>query len=103
MPFVVTSIFLHEVVFILIGNEINMDGYLPSNGESLQRKEKTPKSVRTPENGERVYEVKAASKEALREVAKNGFQLRFQKLYERWQKCIAAQGDYFESEYAMVM
>ncbi|GFT26082.1 mariner Mos1 transposase [Trichonephila clavipes] len=39
-------------------------------------------------------EVKGASQETLREVAKNGFQLCFQKLYERCQKCIVAQGDY---------
>ncbi|GFY34097.1 hypothetical protein TNCV_4983001 [Trichonephila clavipes] len=37
-------------------------------------------------------EVKVTSLEALREVAKNGFQ----KLYKRWQKCIVTQGDYFE-------
>ncbi|GFW08590.1 hypothetical protein TNCV_2776111 [Trichonephila clavipes] len=35
-------------------------------------------------------------------VAKNGFHLCFQKLYERWQKCIVAQGDYFEGGYASV-
>ena len=48
-------------------------------------------------------EVKAASQDALREVAKNGFQQCFQKLYERWQKCIVAQGDYFEGGCASVM
>ncbi|GFY14853.1 hypothetical protein TNCV_648961 [Trichonephila clavipes] len=33
-------------------------------------------------------EVKAASQEALRDVAKNGFQ----KLYERWHRCTVTQG-----------
>ncbi|GFV83285.1 hypothetical protein TNCV_1900111 [Trichonephila clavipes] len=43
-PFAVTSIFLHEVAFLLIGY---VDGCLPSKGLSLERKEKPPKSVRT--------------------------------------------------------
>ncbi|GFV56307.1 hypothetical protein TNCV_1312061 [Trichonephila clavipes] len=41
------------------------------------------------------HEVKVALQEFLREVAKNGFQLCL-KLYERWWKCIVAQGDFFE-------
>ncbi|GFU98129.1 uncharacterized protein TNCV_1491511 [Trichonephila clavipes] len=45
------------------------------------------------------YEVKAASQEVLRQVAKNGFQLCFQKLYERWQNCIVTQQDYFEGKH----
>ncbi|GFX20460.1 hypothetical protein TNCV_3488171 [Trichonephila clavipes] len=43
------------------------------------------------------YEVKAVPQEPLREVVEIDFQLSFQKLYERWQKCIFAQEDYFES------
>ncbi|GFV11727.1 hypothetical protein TNCV_977161 [Trichonephila clavipes] len=39
-------------------------------------------------------EVKVASQEALREVAKYGFQLCLQKLHKRWQKSIVAQGNY---------
>ncbi|GFX99585.1 hypothetical protein TNCV_5026391 [Trichonephila clavipes] len=48
-------------------------------------------------------EVKAASHEALREFANNGFQLCLQKLYEHWQRCIVAQGDYFKGGYASVL
>ncbi|GFU80064.1 hypothetical protein TNCV_579441 [Trichonephila clavipes] len=44
-------------------------------------------------------EVKGASQEALLEIAKNGFQ----KLYERWQKCVIAQGDYLEGGCASVL
>jgi len=29
-------------------------------------------------------------------LSQNGFQECFQHLYSRWQKCIFAQGDYFE-------
>jgi [histone H3]-lysine36 N-dimethyltransferase SETMAR len=45
-------------------------------------------------------EVKEASKIALREVGKDGFQSCFQDLYARWQKCIVAEGDYFEGNCA---
>ncbi|GFW06734.1 mariner Mos1 transposase [Trichonephila clavipes] len=38
-------------------------------------------------------EVKAAPREALREVAKNDFQPYFQKLNEHWKKCIVALGN----------
>ncbi|GFV37337.1 mariner Mos1 transposase [Trichonephila clavipes] len=48
-------------------------------------------------------DVKGASQEALQEVAKNYFQLCFQKLYERRQKCIVAQGDYLEGGCASVL
>jgi [histone H3]-lysine36 N-dimethyltransferase SETMAR len=41
-------------------------------------------------------DVKAAATEALKDVSRNGFLETFQKLYERWQKCIIAQGEYFE-------
>jgi hypothetical protein len=33
---------------------------------------------------------------ALAEVSKIGFQECFQKLYERWQKCVTVQGNHFE-------
>ncbi|GFV41703.1 hypothetical protein TNCV_3628541 [Trichonephila clavipes] len=39
-----------------------------------------------------IDKLKVASQESLREAAKNGFQLCFQKLYERWQKCIVPKG-----------
>ncbi|GFX63853.1 hypothetical protein TNCV_4401471 [Trichonephila clavipes] len=35
--------------------------------------------------------------------SKNGFQMCFQKLYERYQKCIIAQGDYIEGGCASVL
>lgn len=38
------------------------------------------------------YDVKSASKEALPDIAKNGFQ----QLNERWHKYIVNQDDYFE-------
>jgi hypothetical protein len=38
--------------------------------------------------------------EELKRFSQNGFQKRFQKLYSRWQKCIVAQGDYFEGNVA---
>jgi hypothetical protein len=34
--------------------------------------------------------------EELKRLSQNGFQECFQHLYSRWQKCIGAQGDYFE-------
>ena len=33
-------------------------------------------------------------------VLENGFQESFQHLYSRWQKCIVAQGDYYEGNVA---
>ncbi|KAJ4428120.1 hypothetical protein ANN_24134 [Periplaneta americana] len=33
---------------------------------------------------------------ALRRVSQNGFQACFQELYTRWQKCVVAEGNYFE-------
>ncbi|GFW08803.1 HTH_48 domain-containing protein [Trichonephila clavipes] len=41
-------------------------------------------------------EVKSASQAVLKDMAKNGLQKRFSDLYKRWQKCIVAQGSYFE-------
>jgi hypothetical protein len=41
------------------------------------------------------YIIKNATKE-LKRLSQNGFQECFQHLYKRWQKCIFAQGDYFE-------
>ncbi|GFX44334.1 hypothetical protein TNCV_1097741 [Trichonephila clavipes] len=41
-------------------------------------------------------EMKATSLEVLRAIAKDSFQLCFQKLYERWQKCIVTQRVYLE-------
>jgi hypothetical protein len=41
-------------------------------------------------------EVIAAAKTALKKVVKNGFQDAFKKLYDRWMKCVAAEGEYFE-------
>jgi histone-lysine N-methyltransferase SETMAR len=36
--------------------------------------------------------------EELKRLSQNGFQACFQQLYSRWQKCIVAQGDYFEGK-----
>jgi histone-lysine N-methyltransferase SETMAR len=41
-------------------------------------------------------EVTAKATTALEDVSKNGFQECFQKLYERWQKRITVQGNYFQ-------
>jgi hypothetical protein len=41
-------------------------------------------------------EVTAKATRALEDVSKNGFQECFQKLYERWQKCITLKENYFE-------
>ncbi|KAJ4437073.1 hypothetical protein ANN_17208 [Periplaneta americana] len=41
-------------------------------------------------------EVKIHATSALREVIKDGLQECFEKLYGRWQKCVTAQGAYFE-------
>jgi len=38
------------------------------------------------------------AKEELKRLSQNGFQKCFQQIYSRWQKCIAAQGDYFEEK-----
>jgi len=34
--------------------------------------------------------------EELKRLSQNGFQEYFQHFYSRWQKCVVAQGDYFE-------
>jgi hypothetical protein len=36
----------------------------------------------------------------LKRLLQNDFQQCFQHLYSRWQKCIVAQGDYFEGNVA---
>jgi hypothetical protein len=36
---------------------------------------------------------------ALTEIKKNNFQEGFQKLYERWQKCVTDQGKYAEGNF----
>ncbi|KAJ4438768.1 hypothetical protein ANN_14719 [Periplaneta americana] len=41
-------------------------------------------------------EVIASATRALRRVSQNGFQACFQELYTRWQKCVVAEGNYFE-------
>lgn len=41
-------------------------------------------------------EVKCASQAEIKDMAKNGFQTCFDELYRRWQKCVVAQGSYFE-------
>jgi len=41
-----------------------------------------------------------ATKE-LKRLSQNGFEECFQHLYSHWQKCIAAQGDYFEGNVAL--
>jgi len=38
--------------------------------------------------------------EELKRLSQNGFQEWFQHPYSRWQKCIFAQGDYFEGNVA---
>lgn len=45
---------------------------------------------------ESAEEVEAATKDAMRGVSKNGFQECFQQWYGRWQKCVVAEGHYFE-------
>jgi hypothetical protein len=45
-------------------------------------------------------EVTAEATTALRDVSKDGFQERFQKFYERWQKCVTAQGNCFDGNVA---
>jgi hypothetical protein len=41
-------------------------------------------------------EVVNATRDAVREFPANMFQQCFRQLYQRWQTCIAANGDYFE-------
>ncbi|GFU97918.1 uncharacterized protein TNCV_4736691 [Trichonephila clavipes] len=48
-------------------------------------------------------EVKIALQEPLREAVKIGHQLCFKELYERCQKCIVTQGNYFEGRWASVL
>jgi hypothetical protein len=43
-------------------------------------------------------EIVAATREAVWDLPANIFQQCFQQLYQRWQTCIAANGDYFEGE-----
>ena len=43
------------------------------------------------------------AKERLKKLSQNGFQRRFQHSYSHWQKCIAAQGDYFEGNDCTVL
>jgi hypothetical protein len=43
-------------------------------------------------------EVVAKATRALTEVSRNGFQECFETLYERGQKCVTAQGNYFEGD-----
>jgi hypothetical protein len=38
--------------------------------------------------------------EELKRLSQNGIQESFQQIYSRWQKCIIAQGDYFEGNVA---
>jgi hypothetical protein len=44
----------------------------------------------------------AAKAIAMTEVLRNGFQECFQKLHERWQKCVTAQGNYVEGNIVLV-
>ncbi|GFW77879.1 hypothetical protein TNCV_3910891 [Trichonephila clavipes] len=41
-------------------------------------------------------EVKSAAQAELKDMSKNEFQKCFDELYKRWQKCVVAQGSYFE-------
>jgi hypothetical protein len=41
-------------------------------------------------------EIVTATRETARDFPANIFQQCFQQLYQRWQTCIAANGDYFE-------
>ena len=41
-------------------------------------------------------DIKKNVTEELKGLLQNGFQERFQHLYSRWQKCVFAQGEYFE-------
>jgi hypothetical protein len=43
-------------------------------------------------------EIVAATREAVWDLPTNTFQQCFQQLYQRWQTCIAANGDCFEGE-----
>ncbi|GFU53002.1 hypothetical protein TNCV_1142911 [Trichonephila clavipes] len=43
-------------------------------------------------------EEKSASQAELQVITKNGFQICFDDLYKQWEKCIFAQGSYFEKE-----
>ena len=38
--------------------------------------------------------------EELKRLSQNGFQECYQRLYGRWQKCVVAQGDYYEANLA---
>ncbi|GFU80949.1 hypothetical protein TNCV_1276951 [Trichonephila clavipes] len=70
--------------------------------ESVKDDERSGRSqtFRTAENIEKfyvvVYEVESALLAELEDLAKNGFQKYFDVLYRRWQKCVVAQGSYFE-------
>ncbi|GFV76350.1 hypothetical protein TNCV_4413291 [Trichonephila clavipes] len=41
-------------------------------------------------------EAKGASQVDLKDIAEKGFQKCFDYLYKPWQKCVVAQGSYFE-------
>jgi hypothetical protein len=43
-------------------------------------------------------EIIIATREAVRDLPANIFQQCFQQLYQHWQTCIAANGDYFDGE-----
>jgi hypothetical protein len=47
-------------------------------------------------------EVTAQATRALTEVSKNGFQECFQKLYERWKKCVTPQGNYTDENIIII-
>ena len=47
---------------------------------------------------ERIEEIKEAVTKVIDTLTQENFHGAFQKLLERWNKCIAAGGDYFEGE-----
>jgi histone-lysine N-methyltransferase SETMAR len=49
-----------------------------------------------------VTDIKNATEE-LKRLPQNGFQKCFQHIYSRWQKCIFAQGNYFEGNVAYLI
>ena len=51
---------------------------------------------------ERIEEMKEAVTKVIDTLTQEGFHEAFQKLLERYNKCIAAEGDYFEGDYSFL-
>jgi hypothetical protein len=47
-----------------------------------------------------VNDITKNAMEELKRLSQNGFQECFQQVYRHWQKCVVAQGDYFEGNVA---